>query len=82
MQPSELRFKVIQDSLVIPQDFKVTGFTVSGFVRENIGGQPLIDVKVFLSGKEVAVTDENGKYKIENIKSGQYFLKADARKFN
>ena len=82
VQPSELRFKVNHDSLILPQDFKVTGFTVSGFVRESVEGKPLAGAKVFLSGKEVAITDQNGRYKIDNIKSGQYLFKAEARKFN
>ncbi|XP_033218946.1 nodal modulator 2 isoform X2 [Belonocnema kinseyi] len=78
VQPSELRFKVSHDSLILPQDFKVTGFTVSGIVRESIDGKPLVGAKVFLSGKEVGFTDQNGRYKIDNIKSGQYILTAEA----
>lgn len=78
VQPSELRFNVRHDSLILPQNFKVTGFTVSGIVLESVQGKPLVGAKVFLSGKEVAVTDKKGRYKIDNIKSGQYLLKAEA----
>lgn len=81
VQPSELRFKVNHDSLILSQNFKVTGFTVSGLVLESAQGKPLVGAKVFLSGKEVAVTDKTGKYKVDNIKSGQYLLKAESRKF-
>lgn len=82
VQPSELRFKVNHDSLILSQNFKVTGFTVSGLVLESINGKPLVGAKVFLSGKEVALTDKVGKYKIDNIKSGQYLLKAESRKLD
>lgn len=41
-------------------------------------GKPLAGAKIIFAGKEVAVTNENGKYTIDNVKAGQYTLKAEA----
>jgi len=78
VQPSELSFKVSHSSLVLAQDFKVTGFTVSGLVRTSTNGNPLPGAKIFLSQKQVAVTDNNGKYVLDNMKAGQYTLRAES----
>ncbi|XP_076380819.1 uncharacterized protein LOC117223312 [Megalopta genalis] len=78
VQPAELSFKVNHNSVALRPGFKVTGFTVSGFVRIAIDGDPLPGTKIFLSQKEVAVTDAAGKYVLDNMKAGQYSLKAEA----
>lgn len=39
---------------------------------------PLPGVKVFLSKKQIALTDQNGAYKTDNVKAKQYTLHADA----
>ncbi|XP_011332456.1 nodal modulator 3 isoform X2 [Ooceraea biroi] len=78
VQPPELSFKVGRSSVILPQDFKVTGFTVSGLVRSSTNGSPLAEAKIFLSQKEVAVTDANGKYVLDNMKAGQYTLRAES----
>ncbi|KAF7383822.1 hypothetical protein HZH68_014579 [Vespula germanica] len=78
VQPPELSFEVSHNSLTLSQDFKVTGFTVTGVVRMSIDGKPLARAKIIFAGKEVAVTNENGKYTIDNVKAGQYTLKAEA----
>lgn len=78
VQPSELSFKVSHNSLVLRQGFKVTGFTVNGIVRNAIDGDPLAGAKVLLSQKEIAITDKNGKYVLDNMKAGQYTLKAES----
>ncbi|KAG7199506.1 hypothetical protein KM043_014125 [Ampulex compressa] len=77
VQPSELAFKVQHNSMILRQGFKVTGFTVSGVVRTAVNGSPLSGAKIILSHKEVAVTDSNGKYVLDNMKAGQYVLKAE-----
>nr|XP_031847877.1 nodal modulator 3 [Nomia melanderi] len=77
VQPSELNFKVDHSSVVLRLGFKVTGFTVYGFVRTAIDGDPLPGAKIFLSQKEVATSDANGKYVLDNMKAGQYSLKAE-----
>ncbi|KAG5329392.1 NOMO3 protein, partial [Acromyrmex charruanus] len=78
VQPPELSFKVSHNSVVLTPDFKVTGFTVGGLVRSATNGNPLQGAKIFLSHKEVAVTDKNGKYVLDNMKAGQYTLKAES----
>lgn len=78
VQPPELSFKVSHDSMILPQDFKVTGFTVGGLVCSSMNGNPLPGAKIFLSQKEVAITDENGKYVLDNMKAGQYTLRAES----
>ncbi|XP_066603277.1 BOS complex subunit NOMO3 isoform X2 [Prorops nasuta] len=74
VQPPTLSFKVEHSSVSLPQEFKVTGFTVSGVVLNSVNGAPLADAKIFLSGREVATTNKNGKYLIDNMKAGQYTL--------
>lgn len=78
VQPAELSFKVNHNSIVLRQGFKVTGFTMSGIVRTAINGGPLQGAKILLSQKEVATTDVNGKYVLDNMKAGQYSLKAES----
>ncbi|XP_012218077.1 BOS complex subunit NOMO3 isoform X2 [Linepithema humile] len=78
VQPPELSFKVSHGSVTLAQDFKVTGFTVDGLVRSSTNGNPLPGAKIFLSQKEIAVTDKNGKYVLDNMKTGQYTLRAES----
>ncbi|XP_072764167.1 BOS complex subunit NOMO3 isoform X2 [Anoplolepis gracilipes] len=78
VQPSELSFKVSHNSVILAQDFKVTGFTVGGLVLSFTNGDPLPGAKIFLSQKEIAVTDKNGKYVLDNMKAGQYTLRAES----
>lgn len=78
VQPPELSFKVNHNSVVLRQGFRVTGFTVSGVVRTAINGDPLPGARIFLSQKEVAITDANGKYVLDNMKAGQYSVKAES----
>ncbi|XP_034946758.1 nodal modulator 1 [Chelonus insularis] len=77
VQPQEMKFTVQHGSVILPEIFKVTGFTVNGVV-EISNGVPLANAKVFLSGKLVATTDANGRYFIDKMKTGQYSLKVEA----
>ena len=79
VQPPELSFKVNHNSVVLRQGFRVTGFTVSGVVRTAINGDPLPGARIFLSQKEVAIADANGKYVLDNMKAGQYSVKAESK---
>ncbi|XP_043284324.1 nodal modulator 3 isoform X2 [Venturia canescens] len=78
IQPTELTFKINHNSLKLSQEFEVTGFTVSGSVLTSPGGSPLEGAKVFISGRQVAVTDQNGIYTLEKMTSGQYTIKIEA----
>lgn len=81
VKPSELPFTVVQDSLILPQEFKVTGFTVSGKVMASTDPPiPVVGAKVYLSKKQIGVTDNKGSYKIDSIKAKQYTLYAEASK--
>ncbi|KAJ8672759.1 hypothetical protein QAD02_004019 [Eretmocerus hayati] len=79
VKPSEVSFTMAHDSLILPQEFKVTGFTVSGRVLASIEKlTPIPGAKVFLSDKVIAVTDSQGNYKTDNVKAKQYTLHAEA----
>lgn len=79
VQPSEFIFTVNHDSLILPQEFRVTGFTISGKVMASVDPPiPLVGAKVFLAKKQIAVTDKNGAYKTDNVKAKQYMLYAEA----
>ncbi|CAD1476709.1 unnamed protein product [Heterotrigona itama] len=78
VQPPELSFKVNHSSIILRQGFKVTGFTVNGVVRVANDGDPLPGAKVLLFQKQVAVTDKHGKYVLDNMKAGQYTLRAES----
>lgn len=78
VQPPVLSFKVSHNSVTLQQDFKVTGFTVGGLVLSSTNGSPLSEAKIFLSQKEVALTDRNGRYVLDNMKTGQYTLRAES----
>ncbi|XP_071858725.1 BOS complex subunit NOMO3 isoform X2 [Bombus fervidus] len=78
VQPPELSFKVNHSSVLLRQGFKVTGFTVNGIVRTAIDGDPLPGAKVLLSQKQIAITNKHGKYVLDNVKAGQYILKAES----
>lgn len=78
-RPSEISFSVGLDSLILPQTFKVTGFTISGKVMSSLDPSiPLVGAKVFLSKQEIGVTDSKGTYRSDNVKSNQYILHAEA----
>ncbi|XP_063993834.1 BOS complex subunit NOMO3 [Diachasmimorpha longicaudata] len=80
VQPSELTFTIDQGSVTLPQEFRIIGFTVSGIVLLSSSKDkiPLSNAKIFISGKQVATTDTNGRYLIDKMKAGQYSLKIDA----
>lgn len=78
VKPNELPLTVKHDSVILPQEFEVTGFTISGLVRVMENGLPLASAKVILSGKEIAVTDKNGRYSVDNAQADKYTLTAIA----
>lgn len=78
VKPNELPLTVKHDSVILPQEFEVTGFTISGLVKVTENGPPLASAKVILSGKEIAVTDKNGRYSVDNAQADKYTLTATA----
>lgn len=76
VKPAEYQFTVNDDSLILPVEFKVTGFTITGKVlAQQI---PVVGAKVYLSKKLIGTTDKNGVYKVDNVKAKQYTLYAEA----
>ncbi|XP_058808695.1 BOS complex subunit NOMO1 [Phymastichus coffea] len=77
VSPSELKFTVGHNSLIL-QEFKVTGFTISGKVMASVDPPiPLVKAKVFLSKNLIGVTDDKGTFKT-NVETKQYVLYAEA----
>lgn len=58
--------------------FEVTGFSVGGKVLIAAGGAGVANAKVKLNGKEVATTNGNGEYTLENIQAGTYTIQVSA----
>lgn len=80
VQPTELNFKVNHESVVLHQEFKITGFTISGTVYASKQGGGLRGAKIYLNKRLVAITNNEGSYRIDNIKAGQYNFKIEAGK--
>ncbi|XP_038116191.1 nodal modulator 3 [Culex quinquefasciatus] len=58
--------------------FEVTGFSVGGKVLLTAGGSGVANAKVKLNGKDVAKTNSNGEYLLENIQAGTYTVQVTA----
>lgn len=80
VSPSELKFTIGHNSLIL-QEFKVTGFTISGKVMASVDPPvPLVGAKVFLSKNQIGVTDDKGSFKT-NVETKQYILYAEASEY-
>lgn len=55
------------------------GFDVVGQVQSN--QKPLVGATIFVDGKQVAVSDESGAYKIKALKSGRHAIEAKKEHF-
>ncbi|XP_014218232.1 nodal modulator 1 [Copidosoma floridanum] len=79
VNPAEYSFTVNEDSVVLPVEFKVTKFTITGKVLASAGSlTPVVGAKVYMSKKLVGTTDKNGVYKVDDVKVKQYTLYAEA----
>jgi len=76
--PPAKGFEVNHGHNNIEEVFRVEGFTVQGSVRITASGAPLVGAKVAIDGVLAASTDENGIYKLENIKTGTYKIDVEA----
>ncbi|XP_037715151.1 nodal modulator 3 [Drosophila subpulchrella] len=70
LSPESLELEVGKDTLQLKEEFKITGFTVSGLVLSSAGGAPLKSAVVKVNGKKVAETDAQGSYTLENLQAG------------
>jgi hypothetical protein len=58
-----------------PAPFNVVGFAVVGHVLGN-NGAPVAGVKLFIDGKERAVSNDRGEYTIDRVTTGNYVFEA------
>lgn len=72
--PAEIDFSVEQGSVIFHEKFQVQGFSVSGKIAVTPGGKGITGAKIYLDGKEQAISQENGIYHLENMKTGMYKL--------
>ncbi|KAG7157860.1 Nodal modulator 3-like, partial [Homarus americanus] len=79
--PSQLELTVGHDDLILQQPFKVEGFSMSGRVTKNEGGEAVSGAKVLLDKTRTATTDIDGFYTFDNIQSGKHKIKVSADKF-
>lgn len=73
-----MKFNVQHEGLILPQEFKITGFTISGTVYTSKQGGGLKGAKIYLNKKLVATTNQDGYYRVDNMKAGQYSFKVEA----
>jgi uncharacterized repeat protein (TIGR01451 family) len=66
---SEINTIFNSDNCVIPE----VGYSIAGKIADH-DGAPLAGVTISYGGKNVAVTDADGNYKITNLSSGTYIL--------
>ncbi|XP_062553237.1 BOS complex subunit NOMO1 [Armigeres subalbatus] len=78
LRPEAIEFSVGRDGLRLSESFEVTGFSVSGKVLQVENGSGVRSAKVKLNGKEVATTDNEGKYTLNNIQAGTYTIQVTA----
>ncbi|ALC41537.1 CG1371 [Drosophila busckii] len=72
LTPAFVEIEVGKDTLQLQDEFKISGFTVSGKVLRSASGGPLKGAIVKLNNEQVAKTDDAGSYTLENIKAGSY----------
>ncbi len=52
-------------------------FNIAGYVKDSKSSEPLAGANVFIKGTSIGTsTDETGSYKLKDLKSGQYTIKA------
>ncbi|KAK9084360.1 hypothetical protein Scep_030831 [Stephania cephalantha] len=83
VSPPSMAVSVEHHHVTIPQRFQVTGFSVGGrVIGENSVG--VDGVKIIVDGLERSITDKNGYYKLDQVTSKRYTIKAEKEhyKFN
>ncbi|KAH8394787.1 hypothetical protein KR222_006026 [Zaprionus bogoriensis] len=78
LTPSTLEIELGKDTLQLKEEFRISGFTVSGQVLRAAGGEPLRSAIVKLNNEKVAETDATGSYTLENIKAGSYNIEIES----
>lgn len=78
IKPDAMEIEVKRDAVKLVDSFDVTGFSVGGRVLLAAGAGGVRNAKVKLNGKEVATTDSDGKYTLNNIQAGTYTIQVTA----
>jgi hypothetical protein len=73
--PRRAEIVVQPADLVHTTPFNVVGFAVVGHVHGN-NGSPVGGVKLFIDGKERAVSNDRGEYTIDRVTTGNYVFEA------
>ncbi|KAL3886602.1 hypothetical protein ACJMK2_026586 [Sinanodonta woodiana] len=76
--PEVLKFHVAHSAQQLEPSFTVTGFSVTGRVMDSEKGSGVAGAKVIVNGKEHTVTNADGIYHLEKMKTGSYKLQVRA----
>ncbi|XP_031497491.1 uncharacterized protein LOC116262346 [Nymphaea colorata] len=76
VSPPSMMVSVEHSHLTILQKFQVTGFSVGGRVLDG-NGVGVEDVKISLDGQERSLTDNLGRYKLDQVTSRHYTISAE-----
>lgn len=78
IQPEFIEFEVLKDTLIISNEFSVTGFNAVGRVLGTPNGIGVANAKIIVNGEQLAVTHTDGSYVLKNIKADTYAIHAAA----
>lgn len=77
--PNQIALEINGNSVKIPENFRVVGFSANGQVLDS-KGNGIEGIKVFVNGKEKATTTQEGRYRLEKMSSGEYEITFTAPK--
>lgn len=75
VSPTSIEVFVGHDNVILVEPFKVTGFSVGGSVVDS-QGEGVEGVEILINDLLKAVTDVSGFYKLDQVTSSQYTVKA------
>ncbi|KAL6517503.1 hypothetical protein OROMI_033204 [Orobanche minor] len=75
VSPPSMVVSVQHDHVIVPQKFQVTGFSVGGRVVDS-NGNGVDAAKILVDGLERSITDAEGYYKLDQVTSKRYSIKA------
>uniref|UniRef100_A0A1I8P9T7 Uncharacterized protein n=1 Tax=Stomoxys calcitrans TaxID=35570 RepID=A0A1I8P9T7_STOCA len=81
IKPQFIEIEVAKDTLEVKQEFKISGFSVTGKVLHSPGGSPINGATIKMNGQKVSTTNANGEFILENIaSSGLYTIQVESEK--
>ncbi|GBG60819.1 hypothetical protein CBR_g12556 [Chara braunii] len=75
VSPQSQKVVVGHGKTTVDPPFQVTGFSIGGWVRDG-AGQGIEGASILIDGVERVVTDDTGKYKIDQVTSARYTIEA------